>query len=229
MTDRSWRPSPRSPGLRPLLAAATLLVLAARGKVEAAGKAAAEGAQPPAVARMMTPGPEATELARRAGAWTVTSTIRATPDAKPMVTRGLVAERRMVGLYLEEVMKPASGSDGPDFRRISYLTYSKVEGRWQYVSLDTRLPVGIMPAYSADVQTSKKLTLMFEPLAFVGFGAEVEGRMIRSNYVLTRDGEDHEVAEQFWVQADGVGKPWLAVQYDYTRIKGTAPSSGAGK
>src|SRR6266545_2763683 len=48
------------------------------------------------------------------------------------------------------------------------------------------LPVGIMPAWSYDKGDVRKLTLVFEPIAFVGLGNEVEGRMTRSNLVITR-------------------------------------------
>lgn len=69
------------------------------------------------------------------------------PDAEPIVANGLIAERIMIGPYLQEIMRP--GPDGgPDFRRIDYLSYDRVEGRWKYVSMDTRLPVSIMPASS---------------------------------------------------------------------------------
>jgi hypothetical protein len=166
---------------------------------------------------MSEPGPEGQQLAADAGTWDVTATLRPTPDAKPMVTKGLVAERALVGLYLQETMKPAAGSSEPDFRRIDYLTYNRVEGRWQYVSLDTRLPVGIMPAYSFDKASDKKIELRFEPLAFVGLGKNVEGVMVRSDMVITRDGADHQTKEQSWVMADGSGRTWLAVQYDYRR------------
>jgi hypothetical protein len=180
-------------------------------------RAAESTAAPSAIERMQEPGPEAKALARRAGAWDVVMTLRPAPDAKPIVTTGVVAERSMVGLFLEEIMKPAPGSSTPEFRRISYLTYSKVEGRWQYVSLDTRFPAGIMPAWSFEKEVDGKLTLQFETLGFVGFGSEVEGRMTRSNYVITRDGDDHELARQYWTQADGSGREWLAVEYEYTR------------
>src|ERR1700687_3746392 len=159
----------------------------ARARSPAAKAPATQGAHPSAIQRMQEPGPEAQELARRAGVWDVVTTFRLTPDAGPTVSRGVIAERRMVGLFLEEVMKPAPGSDTADFHRISYLIYSRVEGRWQYVSLDTRLPVGIMPAQSFGKGTDRELTLQFEPLGFIGFGSEVEGRMIRSNLVITRD------------------------------------------
>jgi hypothetical protein len=172
---------------------------------------------PPAVERMLKPGPEEQILGHRVGTWDVTITFRATPDAPPVITKGVIAERKMVVNYLEEVMKPAPGSPGPDFRRISYLYYSKVEGRWQYVSMDTRLPVGIMPAQSFGKGADGNVTLTFDSIGFVGFGKDVEGRMIRSSYEIARDGNDHEVASQHWVGADGTSRDWLAVQYEYTR------------
>ena len=50
-----------------------------------------------------------------------------------------------------------------------------MEGRWQYVSLDTRFPAGIMPAWSFEQEVDRKLVLQFESLGFVGFGPEVGG------------------------------------------------------
>jgi hypothetical protein len=170
-----------------------------------------------AVDRMNERGPEAEQLARRAGTWNVVVKFRPSPSAPPSTSTGLVAERTMVGQYLEEVLKPGPGSKTPDFRRISYLYYSRVEGRWQYVSVDTRFPVGVMPAFSFDRGTDRTVTLQFEPLGFVGWGPEVEGRMMRSNYVITRESDDHEFARQSWAMADGTGQEWVAVEYEYTR------------
>lgn len=174
-------------------------------------------ATPSAAERMQQSGPEEQQLKRRTGMWTVKATFRSTPDAKPIVTEQLVAERKMVGLYMEEVMRPDAGAKVPDFRRMAYQYYSRVEGRWQYVSMDTRFPVGIMPAYSFAKESNGKLTMVFESLAFVGLGKDVEGRMIRSNLEITRDSDDHEFVRQYWVQSDGTGREWLAVEYEYTR------------
>jgi len=80
-------------------------------------------------------------------------------------------------------------------------------------------PVGIMPAYSFAKESDGKLTLEFASLAFVGLGPEVEGRMIRSNLEIARDSNDHEFVRQYWVQADGTARKWLAVEYEYTRRK----------
>ena len=172
---------------------------------------------PAAAAKMNEPGAEAQLLARDAGTWDVTATLQATPDGKPQVTKGLVAERVLVGNYLQETLKPAPDAGGPEFTRIEYLTYSRVEGRWQYVSMDTRFPVGIMPATSFDKGDPDKLTLEFAPLGFVGLGDKVDGKLVRSDFVITRDGRDHQLKQQHWVQADGSGKKWLAVQYEYRR------------
>jgi len=174
-------------------------------------------AAPAAIARMQEPGPEAQRLARRAGTWNLMISLRPAPDAPPIVWNDLVVERTMVGLFLQEIISPPPGSSGPDFRRISYLTYNRVEGRWQYVSLDTRFPAGIMPAYSADKGTEREIELQFEPLAFAGWGDSVDGWMLRSNYVINLQSDDRETAQQYWTRADGSGVRWLAVQYEYTR------------
>lgn len=74
-----------------------------------------------------------------------------------------------------------------------------------------------MPAYSFANESDGKLTMEFESLAFVGLGREVEGRMIRSNLEIVRDGDDHEFVRQYWMQADGTARKWLAVEYEYRR------------
>jgi hypothetical protein len=74
-----------------------------------------------------------------------------------------------------------------------------------------------MPAWSFDKGTADKRTLVFEGLAFVGLGRDVEGRLIRSNLEIARESNDHEFIRQYWVQADGTGREWLAVEYEYKR------------
>jgi hypothetical protein len=170
-----------------------------------------------AAKRMMQPGPEDRELASESGTWNVVSTLRLTPDAEPIVTHGIIATRRMIGNYQQEIMKPAPGSDTPDFRRLAYLHYFRVQGCWQYVSMDTRFPVGIMPAKGCEKAHDGKLTLEFDSIPFVGLGDKVEGRSINSNLVIVHDGPDHEYVRQYWTRADGTGRRWLAVQYEYTR------------
>ncbi len=116
----------------------TSIVLPAEGWAQTNTAAAPSAAQ-----RMSVPDEHERKLAARVGTWSVVSTLRLTPDAQPILQKGLIAQRRMIGLYMEEEMKPAPGSQTQDFHRLAYLTYSRVEGRWQYVSMDTRFPVGI--------------------------------------------------------------------------------------
>jgi hypothetical protein len=74
-----------------------------------------------------------------------------------------------------------------------------------------------MPAKTCEKAHDGKLTLEFASLPFVGLGAEVEGRTINSNLEIVRDGPNHEFIRQYWTRADGTGRRWLAVQYEYTR------------
>ena len=195
-------------------ATCTMLMLAAS---LSHAQSASAPALPAAAQRMSEPGPEGRELAQQTGNWDVVSTNWPAPGAAPVETRGLVAERSLVGLFLQEVMRPAPGSKVPDFRRLDYLNYDRVEGRWKYVSMDTRLPVSIMPASSSGAARDGKVTLQFAPQAFVGLGPEVEGRFMVSDMVLSQPDANHLLKQQHVVMADGSGRSWLFQQYAYTR------------
>jgi uncharacterized protein DUF1579 len=198
-----------------IFAPLVLLLVATGVAAEAPGADRTKAAS--AIERMSEPGPEAEMLQQRAGTWDVDFTLWPSPGATPIVTRGLVAERTMIGLFLQEVMRPAPDSTVPAFRRLDYLSYDRVEGRWKYVSMDTRFPAGIMPAWSLGGEVQGVITLQFEPLGFVGFGEQIEGRFVRSDMVITRAAADHEFKRQHFTMADGTGKTWLAVQYEYRR------------
>ncbi len=171
-----------------------------------------------AAERLLVPGPEEKQLAERAGTWNVVATMWPTPDAEPIVTEDLIAERTMIGLYLQEIMRPGPApAAGPDFRRIDYQHYDRVEGRWKYVSMDTRLPVSIMPARSFGAAENGSLHLLFQPLGFVGFGPEVGGKLMQSDLRITPLSATHEFKQQHFILADGTAREWLAVQYEYRR------------
>lgn len=174
---------------------------------------------PTAAARLSEPGREEQQLRARTGTWDVVATLWPTPDAAPIVTRGLIAERSMIGPYLQEVMHPDAGAAVPDFRRLDYLNYDRVEGRWKYVSMDTRFPVSIMPAWSFEPATDDRITLQFNPQAFVGFGPSVEGRLMLSDMVISWPDAEHELKEQHVTMSDGTGRRWLFVRYEYHRRK----------
>jgi hypothetical protein len=113
-------------------------------------------------------GAENSSMAQRAGLWDVTETTWDSPVAAPTVKK-LVAERRMIGSFLEEVLEPAPNSSAADIKRIDYLSFNRVEGRWKYVSMDMRAPVGLMPAASVDRGDDGTIRLIFEPLSLLRF------------------------------------------------------------
>ena len=171
---------------------------------------------PSAAKRMNELGPENAQIAQRFGIWDVVETVWASPGAAP-VSNKFVAERKMIDSFLQETMQPVPGSAAPEFRRIYYLSFNRVEGRWKYVSLDTRNPVGLMPAASFGPGEQGTITLTFEPFAIAGSGVNVTGQMLRMNEIIIPQDADHDRAEERFMMADGSGKMWLAYQYEYVR------------
>lgn len=169
-----------------------------------------------AAARLSEWGPENTAMAQRAGLWDVTETVWTSPDAPAQTTRGLVAERRMIGSMLQETLRTGSRSTDP-ILRTDYQTFNRVEDRWDYVSMDVRAPVGIMPAWSFDRGDPNRVVLTFEPFAWVGSGPNVTGQMLRMQQIVMRQDADHDSKDQYFMMADGIGKSWLAHRYTYVR------------
>ncbi len=169
-----------------------------------------------AAKRMNALGSENGRMAQRTGAWDVVETVWASPGAVP-TSHKYVAERKMVGPFFQEVIQPAPGSAAPDFRRMYYLSFNRVEGRWKYVSLDTRNPVGLMPAASFGPGENGQITLMFEPFALPGPGANVTGQMLRMDEIMVQTDAAHDMAEERFMMANGSGKMWVTYRYDYTR------------
>lgn len=170
-----------------------------------------------AAEQMLALGPEAQALASRVGRWDLTQTNWSSPTADPVTIPGLVAERQMIGPFLQEIVHPVPDSSAKPFTRIDFLTFNRVEGRWAYASMDTRSSNGIMPAWSLGRDPADRIDLVFQPFAIVGGGSEVKGQMLRMEQIITREGLDREVKDQYFTLADGVGTRWLARRYVYTR------------
>ncbi len=172
---------------------------------------------PSAATRLNELGPENSQMAFRVGIWDVTETVWGAPDAAPVVTTGLVAERRMMGSLLQEFIRPPADDAHKDIKRTDLLTFNRVEGRWDYVSFDTRAPVGLMPAWSSVRGDGTTVELIFAPFAFVGTGTEVTGQMLRMEQVITYQGPDRDTKDQYFTLADGTGTKKLAHRYAYVR------------
>lgn len=173
---------------------------------------------PPTAAQLSELGPENQAMAQRAGLWDVTETVWDRPGTAPVTTTGLVAERRMIGSVLQEFLRPADDTAGRDIKRIDYLRFNRVEGRWDYVSMDMRAPVGLMPAWSFERGENGKIDLTFAPFAVpAGAEANVTGQMLRMTQTITYGEPNREVKDQFFLLADGTGTKWLAHRYAYVR------------
>lgn len=170
-----------------------------------------------ATIRMNVLGREGTALAARTGLWDVVETSWPQPGAAPEIIRGQVAERRMVGLYLQETLHPPGDASASKVSRIDYLGFNRVTGRWEYLSMDTRAPVGLMPAWSFDHDPIDRIHVQFEPFAVPGGGSSVSGQMLRMEEVIVQSGPDAETKDQYFILADGNATKWLAHRYAYVR------------
>jgi len=167
--------------------------------------------------RLNQPGPQGEALARGAGTWDVTFTNWEAPGAEPTVVTGLLAERRMIGPMLEEILRPAPDAGGTPFVRVDDLTFNRLEGRWQYMSMDSRVPFGLMTAASLDADPAQRIFVAFTPFATTGSGPVASGQMFRMEQVIQRQDADHETKDQYFTPAGGAPAKWLAKRYSYTR------------
>ncbi len=170
-----------------------------------------------ATERLNRPGPQAEALARGAGTWDVTFTNWEAPGAEPSVVTGLVAERRMIGPMLEEILRSSPDAGGAPFVRVDDLTFNRLEGRWQYMSMDSRVPFGLMTAASLDADPAQRVFVVFTPFATTGSGPVASGQMFRMEQVIQRQDADHETKDQYFTPAGSAPAKWLAKRYSYTR------------
>ena len=178
---------------------------------------AQQATPPPASVRLNELGPENQALAQRVGLWDVTETVWAAPGATPVSTTGLVAERRMMGSLLQEFLRLPHDQSDKAVQRMDLLSFNRIEGLWEYVSFDTRAPVGLMPAWSNVQGDGTTIALTFAPFAVPGPGAEVTGQLLRMKQIIRYEGPDRDVKEQYFTLADGTGTKWLAHRYVYAR------------
>lgn len=191
----------------------------ALGSAAAAGLASAPDADAQVLFssdRLNQPGREAQLLLRRVGLWDVVETVWAAPGATPTTSRGLVAERVMVGTALQEFIRPPADSARRDVKRTDFLCYNRLDGRWDYLSFDTRVPVGLMPAYSVGRGDPERIEVVFLPFAIPPTVAG-GGAMVRMRQTIIGASRDHDLKDQYFTLADGSATEWLAHRYAYER------------
>jgi hypothetical protein len=175
---------------------------------------------PTAIQRLKEPSAETDLLQTAVGTFDVHSRLWPAEGAEPVVTDA-VARRRMVdGLYLEEIMEPGAGATEP-FSRICYLDFNPLSNRWEYVSLDTRIPAQLMCEFSNDRTLLEQSTVVLHLPGFVlpGWGTEVTGQSVRQRREITLADPDHQEVRQYWSLPNA--SEYLAVEYLYSRVSST--------
>ena len=83
--------------------------------------------------------------------------------------------------------------------------------------MDTRVPNGIMSAWSLDHDPAERIFVSFQPFATTGNGPDITGQMWRMEQVITVQDANHELKDQYFTPASGNPVKWLAKRYSYTR------------
>ena len=170
-----------------------------------------------AATRLDERGPENGALALRTGLWDVTETAWKSADATPVTSTGLVADRRMFGWLLQEMLHPAGDASDQAVKRIDYLSFQQAEARWDYASMDMRDNDGIMCAWSFTRGEENRIEFTFNPFAVLSPGPNMVGQMLRMTQVITHQGPNQDTKEQYFTFNGGSGVPYLGHRYVYVR------------
>jgi hypothetical protein len=86
-------------------------------------------------------GEPAIALKQMEGVWTVSQRMWPGAGAEPVNLSAGLARRRLVhNSFVEEVMESLESDGADSFRRVAYLNYNVLGRRYEYFSLDSRLP-----------------------------------------------------------------------------------------
>jgi len=149
------------------------------------------------------------------GNWKVVQTIYSR-DGKTVSQDTFKVQRKMVGNFLQEIMRPIVETAN-SFTRISYLNYNRTNLRWEYIVLDTRFPI-MMFETSTTHQLTKDKSIHLYLDAFIlppFFGKEYAGMLTKEHRVITFKNNDTYIHEQYWTMP--ASKEFLAIKYVFTR------------
>ena len=200
------------------------LIAAAIGTMLIPAAGSAQGA-PTGSEHINELGPEGTMIAARRGGWDVTETFWAAPGAPPVVSTGLVADRRMIGSLLQEMLHPPADDAGSAVKRLDVLTYNRVVGRWEYAILRHARP-GRADA-GAELRQRRRARRSSSGSSPSPTRSIPRSRSVRccgwskpSPFLAA----DRDVKDQIFLRADGTGTKWLAHRYAYVRTLLTSRS-----
>lgn len=139
-------------------------------------------------------------------------------DTEPVTMPPAVARRRMIqDVYLEEVMEPAPGSDEPPFTRTAFLSFNDLNGRYEYVSLDTRFPPMMFEtAFDNTLMNGNTITVYHDAFISPGFDPATAGQLVKQRRDIIVENQDRVVVRQYWTLP--AGEEFLAVESVYTRV-----------
>lgn len=156
-----------------------------------------------------------------AGTWSVKEWMWPGPRANPIGLPDAVAHRRLVdGKFLEETMVGLSRSPG-EFTRISFLDYNSMSGRYEYFSLDTRLPQMMNERSSGPTTTQGMIELQGGTFVAPRWGSAANVPFRYRLLVHPVQGGSQTVALYLTPIPAGHSRGFLAFKYIYTRT-GTA-------
>ena len=157
------------------------------------------------------------------GEWSVSQRMWPVADANPVILPPAVAHRRVIqSSYLEELMEATQKDSKDAFTRIALFDYNLVTRRYEYFSLDSRLPQMMnersRPSDAHPTQASNTIEL-----AGSHFIAPVWGKAsnvpFRYRLIVGDVHNDRQVVQLYLTPDSGADRrEFLAFDYAYTRV-----------
>jgi len=162
-------------------------------------------------------GPELDLFRPLVGDWTVERRLWTTADAEPTTLPPAIARRRMIqDVFLEEVMEPAPGSDQPPFTRTAFLSFNDLNGRYEYVSLDSSYPPMMFEtAFDNTLTNGNTIKVYHDAFVSPGFDPGSAGQLLKQRRDFTVESADRVIMTQYWTPPSG--EEYLGLETLYTR------------
>jgi hypothetical protein len=192
------------------------LVMLALALAQPAFAQTAQTQELPASARLAMPGPEHAWLNPLVGDWTVEMLVYPGPGAEPVVSREVTATCRWTldGRYLREELRGTVF--GNPSARDGVLGYNRLDGRFEWVTIDTFEP-GQMIYFGRGDETGKKFSMYGESTE-AGMGPEPTGRKRELRFEFEIRDNNYNV-QRIFAKFPG-GDEFLFVEQRSTRVRG---------
>jgi Protein of unknown function (DUF1579) len=158
-----------------------------------------------------------TLIEQMVGTWNVQQRMWPGPGEQAINLPPAIAKRSLVrGVFLEEVMELAPGSQEEPFTRIAYFNYNAVNKQYEYVSMDSRLPQ-MMHENSQEINGEEGITLYGGSFVAPRWG-EAQNVAFRFRLVIGNVKNNRQIVGLYLTpMSDQSSKEFLAFEYVYTR------------